>query len=388
MDFFEANAYGGISHAGGKEQYERQREAALRQLLEQDPFVHQLLEYMLTAFMTLRLAFRQMDANQSGSLTKSEFVDSLKVVRSRQGLRQFGMHADRLFSDVCLHAGRQANASQVSAAQLAAALSSGAGFLGRLAGFVVKGDRANADTQVPSEQEVRAGVQRGFLMKDEEKITRENFVDTLVRLRYDDWHFNDLFNRLDQDGSGSLGIGEFTAFLEPSRAALSSGRRRPRPPRAKPRDADTPDTKLQYERPLTGGGTPAQKLGGSAKLSARLSQMGRRKSSVYFPDGQSVSLKAAFDSRPELGVGYSATNWSVGADGSFQIKRPDYLGIVRNGLGGPQRLAASRSELKLVGAFTVRTHRSESEPKHLLPPPLLGMQLFDTETERTRMDVA
>jgi len=47
------------------------------------------------------------------------------------------------------------------------------------------------------------------------QLSREPFVAALYHKRYQDWHFNDVFSRLDKDQSGELSFEEFTAFLIP-----------------------------------------------------------------------------------------------------------------------------------------------------------------------------
>merc|ERR1719203_2212583 len=45
-------------------------------------------------------------------------------------------------------------------------------------------------------------------------MDHDEFVRRLDGLHYTDWLFDELFTRLDSDGSGNISIGELTRFLE------------------------------------------------------------------------------------------------------------------------------------------------------------------------------
>jgi len=57
----------------------------IERIREHDPVVAQFIEYMVSSFHTLRMAFRRMDVNNSGSISKAEFQDTLRTMHSNTG---------------------------------------------------------------------------------------------------------------------------------------------------------------------------------------------------------------------------------------------------------------------------------------------------------------
>jgi len=234
----------GLIEDDGKTPIQRKREKLLATIARKDPFIAQFLEYLFTYYTTLKEAFRLIDINNSRSISKSEFKDGLFRLRKREPGQRPGpsfveFHLTNLFSRLDID-----GSGHISIQEMLEVEDSEDKFVQRLARYLlhVRSDFANtgeglAETmsvsKQRSEEKRRASAARlssrnedmdpiESLMKvfskfDEDMtadITEVECTRGLKTLKYDVWMANDIFDRLDENSSGSLSLGEFTAFLE------------------------------------------------------------------------------------------------------------------------------------------------------------------------------
>lgn len=178
------------------------------------------------------------------------------------------------------------------------------------------------------------------------QIDREEFVQAMKRLRYNDWHAGDLFDRLDKDKSGQLDAGEFSAFLE-------------REPASK---------KSQASRETSGSKVPAD-------LTDQLQEQATNQFQAKFDTGaygmmfntklQRIGFRTATVDKVRLGLQAGATEakaggWTTDISGVSVCKREDYIQKVRDQLVVPRN-----SKLRSAGEVSYGV--SPVRPGTLLP---------------------
>jgi len=334
----------------GSTSIDKARAQILDRLRVQDPLVCQLLEFMYSAFRTLRLAFRHMDINGNGLLSKQEFKDSLKTMRSNTGQRPVEIHICDLFARLDTKGTGAATLDEVAALP-----ESADAMLERLGRFLR--DHANCDDV---REDMREKLRQILKLSDgTSPVSESEFRNLLTRLRYPDWHAGNLFARLDKDGSGTLTIGEFTAFLE----------------------KEIPQRRVEA-REVVALGTEARrkKVEGihmNVVESPKLAHCGRGRTAIRWHD---------------TGAGDNdllATNWHTDVQGlAVHLDRPDYLEQVRTGLDGLRSRNRSLglrpvSELHLNGRLVLS---GGCEPLRDLSSKSLGLESFDCDATRSHMD--
>lgn len=357
-----------------------------------EPAIAQMMEYFFTAFRTLRMAFNHMDMNGNGLLSKAEFKDDFKAMRSRDGSRPIEYHLDSLFQAILkdkeendghilshknpkenkdgpASLGEQLDSlemrertmrlSAVSFDELLDAIDSGEPLLQRLAKFIVE-DVKGASLQgaaPPPTTAPRRDRMEWLLPWSHDAVVRQggisqiDFVTTFIRLRYHEWHSNDLFDRLDRDHSGQISFNEFAAMLE--REAEPKNALAPK--RQEPMKMLEPLGSEARRRELEGGHTL---LANSTKLRSHMSR----------------SVKA--NTVP-------CTEHCEGADWVKALavcyERPDQLHRIRDGIA-----RRGHSELHRNGRH-VLSGNPERAPD--LCQTVLGLHQFDTSASRTRVDM-
>jgi len=337
LDPMEEHLVRAVSSAGGSVSLDRARSKILARLNHEDPPVAELMAYLFESFRTLRMAFRQMDANKNGLLTKTEFTEGMATIRSKTGVKPLESHVGGLFDRLDTNGAGVVGVEEL----LERAFGKGVDpFLERLGDFLA--DHTNDGDHIPTRRKKLQGL---FRLRDGEKMSCADFAQELAKLRYHDWHINDLFSRLDKDCSGSLSIGEFTAFLEkevPKRVPMAND--------------DQPLISAQHS---TAGSSP------------KLQQCGHR--GWHSPTGSS---------------GVLATSWRT-EDLGFALKyeRPDWVELVRGGISERQarRKRAKSSDLKTNGQHVLVGHPDRVPD---LIAPRVALQHFDTELSRTCVDTA
>lgn len=324
----------------------RERAARLEQLKSVDPPVGQLLECLLKEFESLRFVFRQMDLNKNGQLSKAEFKDGLAALRSRTGVRPIDAHVD----DLLVRLGYVGD-HVVQRGALLDRLDDGDQLIERLASFLHTSKPSQLDRNKVEPR--RAKLSRLLPPGDDKDLfVKADLTTLLAKLRYSDWHAGDLFQRLDKDYSGALSMEEFSGFLEGEL-----------PQRRRPWRPLSPLGSEQRQWQVQGG--HAATLG-----SPKLAECGRRMAGEGSPKS------------PELGD-HLATNWRTDRGClSSKLERPDYVAIIREGLGHRAQ-RKGQSELLLSGQHLFTRCR---DPQPDFSEICNGLRLFNTGEFRTRMD--
>lgn len=176
-----------------------------------DHVVAQLMEFMLCAFPTLQMAFRRMDVNGGGSISKGEFQETMKTLQCKAGSKPVQLHVRDLFSRLDV-----TNSGFLNLDEIVQNIQSADPMLQRLKDWASIGvpNAQHGRAEVFKETDLRNGLMKCFRVVDgKDRIHCVDFLEGLSRLRYHEWHINDLWHRLDKDSSGELTLGEFTAFI-------------------------------------------------------------------------------------------------------------------------------------------------------------------------------
>lgn len=313
-----------------------------------DPVVAELIEYMLSSFLTLKMAFKRIDVNGNGSISKSEFLDTIRSLQSNTGAKPVQVHMQNLFVRLDI-----TNSGFITLDELLHNLQSADPILQRLKQWAHA--PVSGHTSVSHESELKTFGLRAELMKTfrvtdgRDRIPCLDFFGGLSRLRYPEWHLNDLWHRLDIDNSGELTIAEFTAFIM----------------------KDPPSRHIKAA-PIIPLGTEERRK----KLNNR-SEMALSTKLVPSPAQKITSplLKAKRDNRL-FDTPWESFSHSPTESPQFRLNRPDYLGIVE------ANVRCGSSELRHRGRH-VLTVSSESSPD--LCGVTSALSHFDGREGRPRM---
>jgi len=335
------------------------KEQILKRLRKEDAVVAQFMEFLLTSFSTLRTAFRTLDANGTGALTKPEFMESLSMLKTTTGLRLQDAHESDLFSRIDVGGtGAIAIEGLVEMTQPGDDSGTGDELLRRLGGFFQETttSAAHIDSVVVSSTAYRDGLRRAFHKREGESLTCVEFMETLERLGYREWHTLDLFDRIDVDASQTLALGEFVSLLEKD----------PMPgfvvPKGRPKGPGLPPGSSGRRRLLMGAHSMCAF---SPKLARQDSRAASSPKPKQFIEGNLCGATIAWRSE-ELGF-------------SLRCERPDFPDLVRKGIGLSQ--AKSGSSLVLNGLHKIRGH--PERPKDLAELST-AMASFDDSHSRDR----
>jgi len=296
-----------------------------------DPVVAQLIEYMLKSFLSLRMAFKRMDVNGTGFISKVEFQDSIQTVQSNTGARPVPLHMQDLFARL-----DPTNSGFLTLDELVHNIQSDDPMLRRLKEWAISSHNlANVHATGLDDASLKSVLMNTFRVVDGKDVIKcPDFLDALPRVRYHEWHINDLWSRLDTDVSGLVTIGEFTAFLlkdppkikEKPTPVVPLGSEERRKKLENPRLGMTTSTKLLLaENPLS---TQSEVKAAGPRLKEK------RKNPL-------------FDSPWETLVSPTGSS-------EIRLNRPDYLGIVQ------ANIKAGGSELRHRGRHVLTV---SSEPQ-------------------------
>lgn len=188
---------------------DRDRANSLQELYVVDPSVAQFLECLGSAFGTLQFAFQHLDVDHRGRLLKNDFIGTFSTARppGNNFPRILEIHMQDLF----IRLDRNERGA-LSLNDILDHIDSDDLMLRRMGEFLAAAAKSD---QV---MELRAGI-RGCLERclkvvgsgTAVNISPEDFVSLFEVLKYPRWHFGDLFHRLDFDGSNDLTCDDFLA---------------------------------------------------------------------------------------------------------------------------------------------------------------------------------
>jgi Ca2+-binding EF-hand superfamily protein len=150
-----------------------------------------------------------MDVNGNGKISKSEFQDTMRSLQSKAGARPLQLHVQELFTRL-----DTASRGYVTLDELVDNLQSDDAMLQRFRQWISAPNARHWQVVVLNEPQLRSELIQAFRLVDgKDQIKRSDFFDVLSRLRYAEWHLQDLWHRLDKDSSGELTVAEFAGFL-------------------------------------------------------------------------------------------------------------------------------------------------------------------------------
>lgn len=165
-----------------------------------EPAVADFIEYIFEGFKTIQMAWDIMDIKKAGMLSKDEFSDSMSWLVSNRGIRPFSAHLKKLLE---LLEGMDPSARGLLKMEYLMNLDrnnqlqgQGRFLLQRLGRFI----RNHATLR---------------LQVGRSEIDHKTFTTYLEEAGYPKWHIDDLFDCIDRDGSGDIGMDDILAFLSP-----------------------------------------------------------------------------------------------------------------------------------------------------------------------------
>lgn len=314
---------------------ESKRASIVQTLWKQDPLVSQFIQHLFISYKTLKQAFREIDINRNGLLSKSEFKDGLRILKvgTRSMLEN---HVDDLFDRLDLD-----NSGSITLDEMTADTADP--LVKRLVKYLteVRKDfhsrHENESSKKIDPETLRVNrLGRVFDKLDDDTskaIDREEFIAAMKRMRYVDWHANDLFDRLDKDKSGQLDAGEFTAFLENQPASKkrepSKERKASKTPADQTDELQEEATKRFQEKFETGAA--------SLMFNMKLQRIGYRSATV---DKVRLGLQSGATEA-------KAGGWTTDTSGVSVQVREDYIAKVREQLVLPRN-----SKLRATGGMS------------------------------------
>jgi len=305
---------------------DRERAKQMEKLYRRDPPLAQFLDCISSAFGTLSLAFRYLDLQRHGSVTKKEFTESLlhgspPGSKNPQPVQE---HLNDIFDRLDIK-----KRGFTSLKNVLDQLDGEQPVMQRLAEFLVqmvaskrvvsfRGQEATRRTRL--EQCMWA---TGLGMAS--RITREDFASWLKQLKYPSWHLGDIFQRLSIDGSNALTLEDFISAF------------------GKVRQSRPPETPLPEEM-QEGDGENGRKASKGKHVNRRASRSACE-TSVKLGKGRSDKLPL----KPVLGL--LKSGWFQDHRGDLCLDRPDHLGHVRDNLQ-----AQGRSKMFQTQSHQVFSH--------------------------------
>eukprot|EP00928_Gymnodinium_smaydae_P031555 TRINITY_DN23129_c0_g2_i1.p1 TRINITY_DN23129_c0_g2~~TRINITY_DN23129_c0_g2_i1.p1 ORF type:complete len:592 (+),score=71.70 TRINITY_DN23129_c0_g2_i1:244-1776(+) len=199
-------------------------------VMAQDPILGEFLLFLLTAFGTLLTAYKAMDINGDGSLSSTEFMECVSGMRVRDGQRPIDHHQANVLEQI-----ERAGGGQLRLDTLLETEPSGEPLVDRLRDYIntnhLQGETDPTERRIALEQLFAPSSLTGSAPSPCQSPSRRvtgahqnpkggrvgpiQILDGLARIKYEDWHWNDVFNRIDRDGSGSLSFEEMREALRP-----------------------------------------------------------------------------------------------------------------------------------------------------------------------------
>eukprot|EP00746_Dinoflagellata_sp_MGD_P136189 gnl/MRDRNA2_/MRDRNA2_70163_c0_seq1.p1 gnl/MRDRNA2_/MRDRNA2_70163_c0~~gnl/MRDRNA2_/MRDRNA2_70163_c0_seq1.p1 ORF type:complete len:672 (+),score=125.06 gnl/MRDRNA2_/MRDRNA2_70163_c0_seq1:184-2199(+) len=293
---------------------ETKRQSVCQDLTKQDTVIGQWIQHLYISYMSLRQAFQQVDITGSGFLSKSQFMDGLRVLKvGNKTMLQ--MHTEDLFDRCDRHLAGKITLAEMLEQSMEDPL------VKRLLKYLTDPrkdlhaqettfkDKKEAESQ-QTQQQVQLTRVFQRMHDPSAPMDMKEFLSVLERKKYPEWHSGDLFQRLNRENPGRLSAAEFTVYLENCDSKLGEQPRRRSLPELE--FGRTPST--QSKRPSTeegestattiktvtgqageqmlvkhgslgsvsvlGDGSKLNRLQGFADRVEKLQQQGRRRSSV------------------------------------------------------------------------------------------------------------
>jgi len=326
----------------------------LKAVREEDPVVGQLMAFLTQNFHTIGEAFQIINVNGNPRVSKTEFVDGLRELRSPKGRNPLAEHLRDLYNRMDVeNIGSMVPEDIVYILLSAHQRKQRANpdpLIERLALYLLA---YAPDKQPPGNNSDKDKLEQLLGAHGKPSLGPVDFIKELVRLRYDHWHLGDLFCRLDKDHQGLLTKEKFSAYLEPEKKHV-----------------------VQVVAPKR------------RAAAASAAQVDGHRSSI--DEAVAPSRSVAESRQGELGTAKQKSGMTAGLPSSSlpllnqEPPRPDHMSRIRRELDESRAARQGRSKLNLHGSHQFL---SNSEPQLDLAKPVGALQHFDVNEPRTRYTV-
>ncbi|CAK9104073.1 Putative E3 ubiquitin-protein ligase HERC2, partial [Durusdinium trenchii] len=190
----------------------------LKRMWQGEPEVAEFMEFVFTEFRSIPMLWRFLNISKKslkgddGVLTEEDFRTAMRCLFSREGRQPVEAHMSGLFDLLDTNKQNRIRLSDILHEEPHAGRGRKA-LLGRLRRFLEE-LTSSKTPEMKALMQLYKSPADAFKMSASGKVTRAGFIEGLHRLRYDEWHVDDLFTRIDRDGSGDITIEDILGFLK------------------------------------------------------------------------------------------------------------------------------------------------------------------------------
>eukprot|EP00434_Breviolum_minutum_P034953 symbB.v1.2.030936.t1/scaffold3538.1/size88992/2 len=193
-------------------------EGLLKLMWREEAEVAEFLEFVFTEFKSIPMLWRFLDISKKTGIddsyiTQEEFNSAMQCLWSRTKRQPLEAHMSALFDLLDTEKQDRIRLSDILEDGIVGSGRGRKALLKRLRRFFVELTTSKSE-KMKALMNLYRSPSDAFKMSANGKVTRASFMEGLRRLRYDEWHLDDLFARIDRDGSGDITIEDILAFLK------------------------------------------------------------------------------------------------------------------------------------------------------------------------------
>jgi len=306
------------------------------------------MAFLTENFHTIGEAFDIIDVNGNRSVSKTEFVDGLRELKSPKGRNPLAEHLRDLYQRIDVAKLGRMLPDDIVYILLSSHQRKNRAvpdpILERLALYLLA---YAPDKQPPGCKDDKAKLEQLLGAHGKPSFGPLDFIKELIRLRYDHWHLGDLFCRLDRDHQGLLTKEKFSAYLEPERKHIE---------------------------------VVSHKSKGGARSASLVSSVNEASISRDLPSQTEASMTLSKRS----GAGVSRLSTIMPSLDEHLLSRPDHLSHIQSRMEESVLLRGGASQLMMHGKHTFL---SNNEQMLDLAKPGGALQHFNVNEPRTRCNV-
>lgn len=193
-------------------------ESLLKRMWPEEPEVAQFMEFVFAEFRSIPMLWRFLDISKKsglddGYITQEEFCSAMRRMFSRTGRQPLEAHMSEVFDLLDVQSQNRIRLSDLLEDDIVGSGRGRKALLKRLRRFFEELTSCRSE-EMKALMNLYRSPSDAFKMSATGKVSRASFLEGLQRLRYDQWHLDDLFSRIDRDGSGDITIEDFLGFLK------------------------------------------------------------------------------------------------------------------------------------------------------------------------------
>eukprot|EP00435_Cladocopium_sp_Y103_P044585 s696_g12.t1 len=193
-------------------------ESLLKRMWPEEPEVAQFMEFVFSEFRSIPMLWRFLDISKKSGIDdcyikQEEFSTAMRRMFSRTGRQPLEAHMSEVFDLLDVQSQNRIRLSDILEDDIVGAGRGRKALLKRLRRFFEELTSCRTE-EMKALMNLYRSPSDAFKMSATGKVSRASFLEGLQRLRYDQWHLDDLFSRIDRDGSGDITIEDFLAFLK------------------------------------------------------------------------------------------------------------------------------------------------------------------------------